>query len=206
MNLIFLIPICAVAYMIGNINLAILSTRRKSDIRKLASGNPGASNMLRSFGFKRAIIVFLFDVAKGVLPVLIVYLIWGDRLVMHATALAVVLGHCFPVLFHFKGGKGVATMVGAFLVISPVFAVIGFVAGLLYAFVFDYAAVSSLLFINIVVFRQLFQETALAIHLILVGFYILVLYTHRTNIIRLLTGQENKAKILGRKKGVKGGK
>jgi len=200
-NLIYLIPICIVAYFIGNINIAILTTRKSRDIRKEASGNPGASNMLRTFGFKRAIVVFLFDVSKGVLPVLIAGLLYGlnaesGRIAMYAAGLSVVLGHCFPVLFRFKGGKGVATMVGVFLVINPLLALAAFGIGLLYVFIFDYAAVSSLLFINIVVLWQLFHDSHIVIHGMLLGFYFLVMFTHRTNIARILMGQENKAGLL----------
>ena len=238
MSLWWLFLVCPVAYLIGNVNLSVILSRRvlKRDIRTLASGNPGATNVLRNFGFKWGVTVFLFDVLKGVVPVLVVMflpwepvwahpepidgMVWSvvypvrDLVPLYATGLAVVLGHCFPVVYGFKGGKGVATMVGVFLVISPVMAVIAFFAGVLYVLVFEYGAVASLIFINIIVPYSLimqqwrmstylwgeyhFYGVDLAVSLMLVAFYLLVLYTHRGNIKRLLLGRENKASLIAK--------
>ena len=202
MDLIWLIPICFGAYMVGNFNLAVALTRSvlKKDIRAQGSGNPGATNMLRNFGFKWGLVVFLYDLLKGVVPVLVAHFLFDERVAVYAVALSVVLGHCFPVLGRFRGGKGVATMVGAFLVINPIVTPIAFAVGLVAIFLFHYGALSSLLFITIVVPWQMMADRYLAVSLILIAFYCLVLFTHRGNIWRLLLGKENKARIFGRRR------
>ena len=199
MDLIWLIPICVGAYFIGNVNLAVILSKRflRRDIRGLGSGNAGTTNMLRNFGFKWAITVFLYDILKGVIPVLIMRLLVGE-IAMYAVGLAVVVGHCFPILSKFKGGKGVATLMGAFLVINPAVTAIAFAIGLLYIMVFEYGAVSSLIFIAIIVLWQALHTTDLVVHMLLVAFYLLVLFTHRGNILRLLQGRENKARMFKR--------
>ena len=199
MDLIWLIPICVGAYFIGNVNLAVILSKRflRKDIRGLGSGNAGTTNMLRNFGFKWAIVVFLYDILKGVIPVLIMRLLVGE-IAMYAVGLAVVVGHCFPILSRFRGGKGVATLMGAFLVIAPAVTAIAFAIGLLYIMIFEYGAVSSLIFITIIVLWQSVHTTNLTVHLLLVAFYLLVLFTHRGNILRLLRGRENKARLIKR--------
>lgn len=109
------------AYLLGSISFAVLVVRKKTgqDIRAEGSGNAGATNVLRAHGKKLAILVALADVAKGAAAVLLVRLVTADPRWAAAAGFAAVLGHVFPVFYSFRGGKGVATAVGAFAVLSP---------------------------------------------------------------------------------------
>jgi glycerol-3-phosphate acyltransferase PlsY len=109
------------AYLLGSISFAVLLVRATTgrDIRAEGSGNAGATNVLRSHGKKLALLVALLDVAKGVAAVLLVRLVTGDPRWAAAAGFAAILGHVFPIFYGFRGGKGVATAVGAFLALTP---------------------------------------------------------------------------------------
>jgi glycerol-3-phosphate acyltransferase PlsY len=110
-----------VAYLLGSISFAVLIVRAVTgkDIRAEGSGNAGATNVLRGHGKKLALLVALLDVAKGAAAVLLMRLVTADPMWAAAAGLAAVLGHVFPIFYGFQGGKGVATAVGAFLVLAP---------------------------------------------------------------------------------------
>lgn len=110
------------AYLLGSISFAVLVVRSKTgrDIRAEGSGNAGATNVLRAHGKKLALLVALLDVAKGAAAVLFMRLVTADPRWAAAAGLAAVLGHVFPVFYSFRGGKGVATAVGAFAVLTPI--------------------------------------------------------------------------------------
>ena len=110
------------AYLLGSISFAVLVVRSKTgrDIRAEGSGNAGATNVLRAHGKKLALLVALLDVAKGAAAVLLMRLVTADPRWAAAAGLAAVLGHVLPVFYSFRGGKGVATAVGAFAVLTPI--------------------------------------------------------------------------------------
>jgi acyl phosphate:glycerol-3-phosphate acyltransferase len=110
-----------VGYLLGSISFAVLLVRAVAgkDIRSEGSGNAGATNVLRAHGKKLALLVALLDVAKGAAAVLLVRLVTADPGWASAAGVAAVLGHVFPVFYGFRGGKGVATAVGVFLVLAP---------------------------------------------------------------------------------------
>jgi len=228
MSFYWLFLFCTIAYFIGNINFSIIISRfLKKDIRKMGgSGTAGAANMLRKFGFKWAIIVLILDMIKGIIPALIGFLVFKlttdaavadtalnglgatgrGRIALYACGLASVVGHCFPVFFGFRGGKGVATAVGVFMVANPALAFIAFAAAMLYGAVFQYSSQSSIMFITAAAlwegFRGLEWMTNGAganptVYILLMIFYGLILLVHRHNIWRLLTGQENRALLFG---------
>jgi len=208
MNLIWLIPLCVGAYLVGNVNFSIILARFKhgKDIRKMGSGNAGATNMLRQFGTRWGIVILLLDVTKGVAGALTGYLLYGrgtvdGHIAMYAMGLAVVLGHCFPVIYKFRGGKGVSTIVGVFLVANPLLAAGMFLIGFLYVVIWEYGAVSSIIFVTVLVINQSIEQgDSLTVNLLLASFYVLVIITHRKNIFRILTGGENRASVLKRLK------
>ncbi|MEM7258037.1 MAG: glycerol-3-phosphate 1-O-acyltransferase PlsY, partial [Pseudomonadota bacterium] len=121
----FILPI--LGYLIGSISAAILVCRlmRLPDPREQGSGNPGATNVLRVGGKVPAALTLIGDAAKGLLPVLIAGALDAAPLWIGITAVACVLGHLYPVFFQFKGGKGVATTIGAVFGMS-------WIAGLLF--------------------------------------------------------------------------
>jgi acyl phosphate:glycerol-3-phosphate acyltransferase len=110
-----------VGYLLGSISFAVLIVRRTTgkDIRTEGSGNAGATNVLRAHGKGLALAVAALDVAKGAAAVLLVRLVTADPRYAAAAGFAAILGHVFPIFYGFRGGKGVATAVGAFLVLAP---------------------------------------------------------------------------------------
>ena len=110
-----------VAYLLGSVSFAVLIVRLATgtDIRTEGSGNAGATNVLRAHGKGLGIAVAALDVAKGALAVVLTRLVTPDPRAAAAAAFAAVLGHVFPLFYGFRGGKGVATTVGAFLALAP---------------------------------------------------------------------------------------
>ncbi len=109
------------AYLLGSVSFATVLVRlfRGADVRDLGSGNAGATNVLRTAGKKLALATLLLDAGKGALGVLLARLVTADPAWTGAAAVAAIVGHVFPVWFGFRGGKGVATAVGVFLVVAP---------------------------------------------------------------------------------------
>ncbi len=114
--------IVAAAYLLGSIPFAYLVVRLRTgqDVRKTGSGNVGATNALRAAGLLPALAVAVLDIAKGVVPVLVMRHFNPAGGWEGAAAVAAVTGHCFPVWLRFRGGKGVATAAGAFVTLAPV--------------------------------------------------------------------------------------
>ena len=110
------------AYLLGSIPFGYLIVKERAgvDVRSVGSGNVGATNVLRVSGKGPAIAVLLMDMAKGCFPVLVGRLLGVSSGVLAAVAVAAVLGHVFPIFLGFRGGKGVATAVGAFLALAPI--------------------------------------------------------------------------------------
>ncbi len=108
------------AYCLGSLSFAVILVRlvARRDIREEGSGNAGATNVLRRYGAKAGIAVALLDVGKGALAVYLMGLVTSNPAWLGAAAVAVVAGHMYPLFFGFRGGKGVATTVGAFLVLA----------------------------------------------------------------------------------------
>jgi len=109
------------AYLLGSVPFAYLAVRLagRGDVRTIGSGNVGATNTLRAAGWKVALLVAVLDVGKGVAAVLLMGQVTGSPGWAAAAGVAAVVGHCFPVWLGFVGGKGVATAVGAFVVLAP---------------------------------------------------------------------------------------
>ena len=195
------------AYLIGALlgNL-ILGRLRGVDIRAMGSGNAGATNALRTQGKAFALAVLLIDAGKGVLavrwlPLAMLPGIGQDpdlsrEWLTLACAFAVILGHVYPVWFGFRGGKGAATMIGVAAALDPrllVPVLLGWFAVLLLT---GYVGLATMIAaVALVVAAHLLEPGDLP----LLGFCILVaafvIYTHRSNIARMWTGQENRARV-----------
>ena len=201
-------------YLLGNVSGAkIISKLRKDDITKHGSGNPGSMNMLRTFGFKWGLLTLVFDAIKGAIPSLVgFYIFGGDFSVvsyvgLYVGGLSAVIGHCFPVFYKFKGGKGVATMLGMFAVAEPYWALIMFGVCFIYLLIFDYGALTSFLFITALTMVEAIKfRGQLVISILLFISYFLVWFMHRQNIVRLLLGKENKVNFLDKLKKIGKGK
>ena len=204
--------IIIISYFIGNFSFArIISKKKNSDITKLGSGNPGTMNMLRNFGFKTGLITLILDAVKGAVPALIGFLMFGGAsggamayIGLYTAGLSVVLGHNFPLLYKFKGGKGVACMLGIFLVARPLETLVVMVGVFIYLCIFDYAAFGSFILITAITLFEAGRITdagypddlALILKLLLFVLFFLCWFMHRQNIFRMLIGKENKVNLL----------
>jgi len=201
-----------ISYFIGNFSFArIISKKKNSDITKLGSGNPGTMNMLRNFGFVSGLITLILDAVKGAVPALVGYLAFGGvdggamaYIGLYTAGLSVVLGHNFPVLYKFKGGKGVACMLGIFLVARPIETLIVIVCVFIYLCIFDYAAFGSFILITAITLFEAYRitlagypfELALILKFLLFTLFFLCWFMHRQNIFRMLIGKENKVNLM----------
>jgi len=188
-----------IAYLIGSLSTAIIACKLTGlpDPRGQGSGNPGATNVLRFGGKKIAIIVLLGDMVKGLLPVLAVSLMGASPLVIALTAAAAFLGHLYPVFFDFKGGKGVATALGAILAISWLAGLTVLGVWLLVAFTLRYSSLAALCAsITSPLIVWLYQPD-IELLIMMIGMSALLVYRHQSNIQNLLQGKESK---IGQKK------
>jgi glycerol-3-phosphate acyltransferase PlsY len=195
MSVPFLLIILLAAYLIGAIPCGVLLTRffGGGDIRNAGSGNIGATNVYRVAGKKLGILTLLGDLFKGAIPVAFAKFTlllpeWG----VAAVAVAAFLGHCYPVYLGFKGGKGVATALGIYLILSPLAVLIAMVlfGGILYKT--RYVSLGSIAAATLLPFLVIFinrSHELLAASLLI---SILVILRHSANIRRLLDGTESR--------------
>lgn len=193
-----------VCYFVGNITWARAVAKSKhDDITKHGSGNPGTLNVWRSFGFWSGVLTFVLDMVKGLICALAGYLTFkhcglNAEIALYVGGFACVLGHIFPVLFKFKGGKGIATSIGVFFVANWWVTLICFVVMIVSMLFIKYASICTLLEILVLsVIEICLNNPANWVNYILIaGILCLVLYAHRANIKRLFTGKENKTELL----------
>ena len=196
------------AYLIGSLSFAVIVSRVMglSDPRTYGSGNPGATNVLRSGSKPAAIVTLLLDAAKGWLPVMLVKWFgpaWDLSEGTQALAgLAAFLGHLYPVFFAFKGGKGVATAVGVLLAFEPLLALATLVTFAIIVFFSRYVSLASMVAAVFAPAYYLIGDGVAwtasgAKTLALIAMGLLLIWRHRENIQRLLAGTESK---LGQKK------
>ncbi|KGY08311.1 glycerol-3-phosphate 1-O-acyltransferase PlsY [Vibrio sp. MarTm2] len=186
-----------IAYLLGSISSAVLICRmlRLPDPRKMGSNNPGATNVLRIGGKKAAAAVLLCDMLKGTIPVWSGFFLGIDPVILGVIAIAACLGHMYPLFFHFKGGKGVATALGAIAPIGLDFTAMVIATWLAVALVFRY---SSLAAIVTVLLAPLYTWMIKPQYTLPVAMLCcLIVFRHHQNIRRLLDGSEPK---IGEKK------
>ena len=197
------------SYLCGNISFArIISKTKKDDITKLGSGNPGTTNILRNYGAKFGVLNLVLDMFKGFLPAIITFYIFGkDYVMLYIAGISSMLGHIYPVMFGFNGGKGIATMLGMFLAANPIATLIAIGVGTIIWAVFEYGSVVSFLCITFLTviegirFRLFLDlSSRKIICLILFAIFLFTWYAHRKNIERLLLGKESKARLIKRTK------
>ena len=204
------IIIAIIAYLIGSINFSILISKKKAgyDIRQKGSGNAGTTNMLRNLGKKYAAITLICDVLKGVVAIgiaIIVGNILGDTnkaLLVQIAGVAVVIGHTFPIFFGFKGGKGVATSLGILLMTNWQLGLICLVFALVLMALTRVVSMGSIaaaiLYPVLTLFvgggHYIVESSGLGngyfIYSVILA--IIVIFNHRENIKRILSGTENK--------------
>ncbi|MGY4829941.1 glycerol-3-phosphate 1-O-acyltransferase PlsY [Sphaerotilaceae bacterium SBD11-9] len=193
------------AYLIGSLSFAVIVSRVMglSDPRSYGSGNPGATNVLRSGNKTAAILTLLFDALKGYVPVILVQL-FGPRYGLGNGTLALVglaafLGHLWPVFFRFEGGKGVATAAGVLLAFNPWLGLATLATWVIIAVFFRYSSLASIVAAAFAPFYQLLIWDHDAIAAAIVVMSLLLIWRHSANIQKLIAGKESK---LGQKAGV----
>lgn len=185
------------AYLIGAIPSGILLTKLTGgeDIRKVGSGNIGATNVYRTAGRKLGIITLLGDCLKGVLPLLVsIHLFNVTSSELALIAAAAFLGHCYPIYLGFKGGKGVATALGVFLVLSPLSILCALVLFGLILWRWRYISLASISAAAVVPCLVLLFEQSAPLFAASVLISSIVIWRHRENIARLRSGTESKFK------------
>ena len=186
------IALLVFAYLLGSVSSAILLSKIMGfkDPRSEGSNNPGATNVLRIAGKKAAFFTLLGDCLKGLIPVLIAVALEADPLIVALTAFAAFCGHCFPLFFGFRGGKGVATAIAATVGFNWIVGAILIAIWLLFARVFkisSLAAIISFCALPILIYWQVPDLGATAVF---AAISIILIWRHRANIQRLLSGSE----------------
>lgn len=199
------IIVLVAAYLIGSISFAVVVSRMMglADPHTYGSGNPGATNVLRTGNKQAAALTLLGDVLKGVVAVLLARWLAPTLGLSQTTVmlvgLAAFIGHLFPVFHGFKGGKGVATAAGVLLALNPLHGLAVLATWLLVAFTTRYSSLAALVAAVLApLYWQLFYGISVSALVVLVMSALLV-WRHRSNINKLLTGKESK---IGGKKAV----
>ena len=181
------------SYLIGSIPFGFILTKLflKKDIRRIGSGNIGATNALRTGNKFIGYTTLLLDVAKAVAPVLYIKYNYSDFI--YIASLSVFLGHVFPIWLKFKGGKGVATYVGILFSINLIYGTIFIISWMIIFLISKYSSLSSIIASLAVPIYLLYFEN---VNSIFFGtMFILIFFTHRDNVKRLKNKEESKTKI-----------
>ncbi len=200
----YYVILALVSYFVGNITWArVVAKANHDDITKHGSGNPGTLNSWRSYGFWPGVITFVLDMLKGLICALAGYLIFkysglNGEVALYVAGFSCVLGHIFPVLFKFKGGKGIATAIGVFFVANWWVTLICFLTMIVSMLFVKYASICTLLEIIVLSIVEicLVNPSNWVNYIFISCILLLVLFAHRTNIKRLFTGKENKTELL----------
>ena len=183
-----------ISYLMGSIPFGLILTKvfLKKDIREIGSGNIGATNALRTGNKFIGYATLFFDIFKAIIPIIFVKIYYYEYL--YISSLCVFLGHVFPIWLKFKGGKGVATYIGILFSINIYLGVCFGLIWFVIFFIFKYSSLSSLIsslfipIINFVIFKD-------EVNFFFIIMFVLIFYTHRENIKRLLNRTESKTKI-----------
>lgn len=207
--MIALLTIIVVSYLLGSISPSIIISRlvKGVDVRTTGSGNAGMTNAIRLLGAKWGVLVAFIDLAKGFCATMVVTSLFisgvnityiDETLVRILAGVAGVAGHIWTVFFGFKGGKGVLTVAGAVLGIAPLQVGICFLVFLAVLVLSRYVSLSSIIGVSvfpvIVLIQKFLLHNDISVHLIWFSFFValLITFTHRENIKRLLRGEEKR--------------
>lgn len=187
--------IALISYFLGNISFAFILGKlfAKKDVRNYGSGSAGATNALRTFGKKIGIMVFIGDVLKGVIAVIIGRSI-GDQTGAYIAGAFAIIGHNWPILLNFKGGKGVATTIGVMIFVNPFLTAICVVLGVIIIIFTRTVSLGSIFGMALapvvaIVFVKPFD---MGLFIFCVFIASMSIYRHKSNIKRLFEGKENK--------------
>ena len=182
------------SYVLGSIPFGLVLTKIfiKKDIRKIGSKNIGATNVLRTGNKSIAILTLVLDMLKGSVAVFITEVYFPNLIFL--SGLAAFLGHIFPIWLRFNGGKGVATYLGILIILSLKLGLIFCLSWILIAFITKYSSLSSIIS-SLIIFIISFLEINFELNSYLFITFVIILYTHRQNIVRLKNKKEDKIKL-----------
>ena len=183
-----------ISYFSGSIPFGLILTKifLNKDIRKIGSKNIGATNVLRTGNKFMAGITLLLDIIKGAVPIFVTSNYFPELIFL--SALAAFLGHIFPIWLKFKGGKGVATYLGAIFALSLNLGIIFCVSWIFMSILTKYSSLSSILSALVIfLFSFLTKDFELSSYLFVT--FVIILYTHRDNIVRIKNKNEDKIKL-----------
>tara|TARA_B100000767_G_C19480372_1_gene415937 strand:- start:51 stop:632 length:582 start_codon:yes stop_codon:yes gene_type:complete len=186
--------VCFYSYILGSIPFGLIITKLflKEDIRDIGSGNIGATNVLRTGKKHLALLTLILDLIKGYFSIYISFVYFSD--LIYFSAIICLLGHIFPAWLKFKGGKGIATYLGIILALSINLGIVFSVTWLLILFIFKYSSLSSIVSTLVVLLYSIsFNNLSLTFYLFTV--FIIIIFTHKENIVRLKNKSENKIKF-----------
>ena len=204
------IIVAIAAYLIGSINFSVILSKKMAgfDVRQKGSGNAGTTNMLRSVGKKAAAITLICDILKGVVSIGIAILVGylfnaqNKSILVQIAAIAVVIGHTFPIFFGFKGGKGVATSLGVLIMTNWQIGLICLAIAIIIMAITKMVSLGScmaaiafplLTYFAANIFENAYivkEGSSYFVYSIILA--VIVLFNHRSNIKRIITGKENK--------------
>ena len=198
------IVVAILSYLIGSINFSIIISKKVAgfDVREKGSGNAGTTNMLRTVGKKAALITLVCDILKGVISILLALLIGkiakeaNNSILVQIAGILVIIGHTFPIFFKFKGGKGVATAVGVLLTTNWQIGLICLIFGLVLIALTRMVSLGSItaaiLFPILILFIKSNYIVEGNYFIYSLNIAVMVVFNHRENVKRLLSGTENK--------------
>lgn len=199
---VFVILVAAFGYVVGSLSFAVIVSRALglADPRSYGSGNPGASNVLRSGSKRAAMLTLALDALKGFVPPLVAWWLGprlgiGEAALEWSAALAGVgafLGHLWPVFFRFEGGKGVATAAGVLFALNPWLGIGTLATWLVIAFFFRYSSLAALVAAAFAPFYELLLWGMGPTAIVAVVMALLLVWRHKANIARLLAGTESR--------------
>ena len=189
-----LILVISISYLMGSIPFGLILTKvfLKKDIRDVGSGNIGATNVLRTGNKLIGYLTLILDVLKAVIPVIYIKINFPE--LIYVSSLSVFIGHVFPIWLKFKGGKGVATYVGILFSINYFLGIIFVVSWLIIFFISKYSSLGSILS-TLVIPIFIFLNSSYENQYFFIIMFVLILYTHRENVKRLINKEESKTKI-----------
>jgi len=182
------------AYLLGSISAAILVCKLLglSDPRTEGSGNPGTTNVMRLHGKTAAFLTLTGDVFKGIIPVLLAKVIVGSEFIIALSGFAAFLGHIFPIYFKFKGGKGVATLIGILSATHWLLGLAYVITWILTAAIFRYSSLAALIATLSIPFYTYFLEQNFQYTVSFSMIAVILFWRHKSNIYNLLSNKERK--------------
>lgn len=188
--------IALLSYLIGSVPWALIIGKVffGKDIRTMGSGNLGTTNMMRNLGKKAGMVVFFLDISKSILSMYIATKVLGDINYLSLFGAFAMLGHIFPVFAGFRGGKAVATASGIFIYLYPVLAIALVAIFFINLFITGYVSLGSIIIATVGAIGVFFIGSGMDKYIMIV-MCILVIYMHKSNIVRLKNGTENVSKM-----------